>query len=110
MATSYGTVAVLGVIAVIGVATFSIRFSFVGLFGYVDAIPPRLQRGLRYVPAAVLAALVLPALVVFQPDGALEVDKLVAGAVAFGVAWRTEDILATMAAGMGAIWLLQLVV
>jgi branched-subunit amino acid transport protein len=109
MATSYDPVAVLAVIAVIGVATFAIRFSFIGLFGYVDEIPPRLQRGLRYVPAAVLAALVLPALVIVGPEGALEGDKLLAGAVAFGVAWRTEDILATMAAGMGAIWLLQLV-
>jgi branched-subunit amino acid transport protein len=107
MATSYGPAAILAVIAVIGVATFAIRFSFIGLFGYVDGIPSQLQRGLRYVPAAVLAALVLPSLVAFQPDGALEVDKLVAGAVAFGVAWRTEDILPTMAAGMGAIWLLQ---
>lgn len=108
MATSYGPVAILGVIAVVGAATFAIRYSFIGLFGYVDDIPPQFRRGLRYVPAAVLAALVLPSLVVVGPDGALAVDKLLAGVVALAVAWWREDILATIAAGMGAIWLLGL--
>jgi branched-subunit amino acid transport protein len=33
--------------------------------------------------------------------------ELVAGALAALVAWRTEDILATLVAGMGALWLLN---
>lgn len=107
MATSYTPIVILGVIAVVGVLTYAIRLSFIALFGRLDRIPPRLQRGLRYVPAAVLAALVLPALVEVGPDGAVAVDKLVAGGFALAVAWRTENILATMAAGMGAIWTLQ---
>jgi branched-subunit amino acid transport protein len=109
MATSYGPAAILGVILVVGVITFAIRLSFIGLFGYLEDIPGPVERALRYVPAAVLAALVLPSLLVFQPDGGLAVDKLLAGAVATGVAWRTENILATMAGGMAALWLVRLV-
>jgi len=108
MATSYGPAAILGVVVVIGLVTFAIRFSFIGLFGLLDEVPAGLERALQYVPAAVLAALVLPSLVVVQADGGVAVDKLVAGGVATAVAWRTENILATMAAGMAALWLVRL--
>jgi branched-subunit amino acid transport protein len=111
MTTSYGTVAILAVIAVIGVITFAIRLSFIGLFGRLDELPRTLERPLQYVPAAVLAALVLPAFVTIGPTaGSLAVDRLVAGGIAAGVAWRTEDVLATMVAGMGALWVVRLVV
>jgi branched-subunit amino acid transport protein len=106
VATSYAAPAIWGVILAIGVATYAIRFSFIALFGYLDEIPPRIRRPLRYVPAAVLAALVLPAFVTLDAGG-LAVDKLAAGAVAVLVAWRTESVFATMAAGMGALWALR---
>ncbi|WP_299265567.1 AzlD domain-containing protein [Halorientalis sp.] len=103
MATSYADPLVWGVILVIGVLTYAIRLSFIGLFGYLDEIPPRLERPLRYVPAAVLAALVLPAFVTLNAGG-LAVEKLVAGGLAAVVAWRTENVFATMAVGMGTLW------
>ncbi|SDF32988.1 AzlD domain-containing protein [Halorientalis regularis] len=109
MATSYADPLVWGVILVIGVLTFAIRLSFIGLFGYLDEIPPRLERPLRYVPAAVLAALVLPAFVTLEASG-LAADKLVAGGLAALVAWRTENVFATMAAGMGTLWLVRFLV
>jgi branched-subunit amino acid transport protein len=105
MATSYGDPVVWGIIAVVGVLTFALRLSFIALFGYLDEVPSGVERGLRYVPAAVLAALVLPAFVTVRPgSGALALDRLVAGGLAGAVAWRTENVLATMAAGMGALW------
>jgi branched-subunit amino acid transport protein len=105
MTTSYGPAAVMGTIGAIGAVTYAIRVSFIALFGRLDDIPPRVERALRYVPAAVLAALVAPALVTVQPDaGGLAVDRLAAGTVAAGVAWRTGDVLATMVAGMGMLW------
>lgn len=107
MPTSYGTGAILGVIVVVGVVTFAIRFSFIGLFGRVDEIPTILERALRYVPAAVLAALVLPSILVFPPGGGVAVDKLLAGGFATVVAWRTENILATLAVGMGSLWAIR---
>jgi branched-subunit amino acid transport protein len=110
MATSYTDPAVWGVIAVIGVLTYAIRLSFIALFGRLDEIPPRLERALRYVPAAVLAALVAPAFVTLQAEAGLAVDKLVAGGVAGAVAWRTENVFATMAAGMGTLWVVRFLV
>lgn len=91
--------------------TYALRVSFIALFGRLDDVPPRVERVLSYVPPAVLAALVLPELVL--SDGALAVslgnDRLLAGAIAAGVAWRTEDMLATVAVGMGVLYALSLV-
>lgn len=97
-----------GLILAVGIGTFALRFSFIGLSGRVDDVPPLAERALAFVPAAVLAALVAPALLVV--DGAVTVggnDRLLAGAFAAVVAWRTEDILATIVAGVGALLLLQ---
>lgn len=102
MVTSYADPVLWAVVVTIGVLTYAIRLSFVALFGYVEDIPRGVERALRYVPAAVLAALVLPAFVTL--DAGLAADKLVAGALAVAVAWYTEDALATMAVGMGALW------
>ena len=111
MATSYAGAVVWGLILVIGVLTFLIRLSFIGLFGYLDEIPPRVERGLRFVPAAVLAALVLPSFVTLEPGtGGLAADKLAAGVVAGGVAWRTESVFSTIGAGMATLWVVRFVV
>ena len=92
-----------------GVITFALRYSFIALAGRLE-LPPVLQRALRFVPAAVLSALVLPALV--YPGGELNLslgnDRLLAGLVALVVAWRTKSILPTLIVGMAALWLLQL--
>jgi branched-subunit amino acid transport protein len=107
--TSYGPAAIAGVIAVVGLLTFAIRFSFVGLVGWIDGLPPRLERSLRFVPAAVLAALVAPSVLVVDPASGLAVDKLLAGGVATAVAWRTEGLLTTLVAGMVTLWAAGLV-
>lgn len=110
MATSYAGVIVWSLIVVIGVLTFLIRLSFIGLFGYFDEIPPQIERTLRFVPAAVLAALVLPSFITLEPGaGGVAVDKLVAGGVAAVVAWRTEDVLATIGTGLVTLWVVRFV-
>jgi branched-subunit amino acid transport protein len=111
MSTSYANPVVWGVILVIGVVTYAIRLSFIALFSYVEEIPTDVKRGLRFVPAAVLAALVLPALVTTQPEtGDLATDRLIAGCLAGGVAWRTENVFATIGVGMAAFWTIRFVV
>lgn len=109
--TGHGYWTVWFVVVAIGVATFALRFSFIYLFGRVDEVPPRIQRALRYVPPAVFAALVAPALVTLDPDAgvlaSLANEQLAAGLVAGGVAWRTESLFWTIAAGMGALWLFR---
>lgn len=95
-------------VAVIGLGTYAIRFSFLLLFEWVDTVPARLETALQFVPAAVLAALVLPAVVVLDGSPALVGnDRLLAAGLASVVAWRTEDILATIVVGMVALVALQ---
>ena len=86
------------VIAVLGVATFLIRFAFLGLVGDRQ-MPPWLLRHLRYTGVAVLPGLVAP-LVVWPAatGGATDPARLIAAAVALGVgAWRRDVILAVAA-------------
>ncbi len=67
---------------------------------------------LRFVPVAVLSAII--ALEMFLPANQLDLSplhnpRLVAGAVAILVAWRTRSMLATFAVGMAVLWILQAV-
>jgi branched-subunit amino acid transport protein len=96
---------------VIGALTFGTRLSFIALLGRVT-MPAWLQRGLRFVPVAALTAIFAPALV--MPKGPLDLSlgnaRLFAGVLAIVVAWRTKNMLLTIAVGMAALLLLQLVV
>lgn len=86
-------------VALVGVGTLLLRASFLYLYEYLD-LPATVERGLELVPAAVLSALVAPA--VFAPEGSVAVlaPRPLAAAVAALVAWYTEDILATIVAGV----------
>ncbi|AUV84063.1 branched-chain amino acid ABC transporter permease [Salinigranum rubrum] len=110
--TTYGPASVWAVIVAVGVCTFGIRLSFIYLFGHVDAVPPRVTQALRYVPAAVLAALVVPAIVSIEPSlgETLTADRFLAGVVAALVAWYTEDVTATILVGLAALWVIRFVV
>ena len=70
---------------------------------------PLISRGLRFVPPAVLSAIILPELV--QPAGQLNLSlgnvRLLAGLLAMLVAWRTRNVLLTVGAGMVGLWILQ---
>lgn len=103
--------ALWAVLAVAGLGTYLLRLSFLALFERVDTVPPRLTTALRFVPAAVLAALVVPS-VVLAGDSATTVApaKVLAGAVAALVAWRTESVVWTLVAGMGVLAALRLLV
>ncbi|RPH62519.1 MAG: AzlD domain-containing protein [Chloroflexi bacterium] len=94
----------------IGLGTVLLRLSFIYLFGKIE-MPDWLRRALRFVPAAVLAALVFPALT--HPAGTLDISlhnvRLLAGLGGALVAWRTRNILWTIAVGMALLWILQFV-
>ena len=110
--TSTGTARIWIAILVIGVATYGFRLSFIHLFGRIDEVPPRVTRVLRYVPPAVLAALVVPDLLTVRPGvvATLTDERLIAGIAAGIVAWRTENVFATIAVGMVTLWLFRFVV
>ncbi|MFC5970426.1 AzlD domain-containing protein [Halomarina salina] len=101
------------VVLAAGLGTFAIRFSFLAVFERTGTVPPRLRRPLRYVPPAVFAALVVPALV-FGGEGsgaaAFTPLRLVAGSVAAVVAWRTESVLWTIVSGVLALVALEALV
>lgn len=91
------------------VGTYLLRVSFIAVFGRIESVPPRVEYVLGFVPAAVLAALVLPP--ILAPDGSVALtlgnDRLLAGSVAAVVAWYTENMLAVIAVGMGVLWTLS---
>lgn len=65
-------------------------------------LPPRMTRWLGYVPTAVLAAMLTPALLVGDRgiDISLENTFLWAGLAAVGFAWKTRSFFGTVALGM----------
>jgi branched-subunit amino acid transport protein len=101
----------LPALALAGLLTFATRLSFIALLGRVET-PPLLSRALRYVPPAVLSAIVFPELLLKEGkvDVTLHNQRLLAGLLAVLVAWRTRSVLLTIGVGMGALWLLQLAV
>lgn len=98
-------------VVVLGLGTFALRYSFFGLRDRVEAFPPTVERSLAYVPAAVLGALIFPALFVLDGTvaGVVNPHALAAG-VAAVVAWRTRSMLATIATGMVVLWVVTYLV
>lgn len=94
-------------IVLAGIGTFAMRASFLVFAHRLADVPPQVQRLLRQIPPAALAAIVLPALL--RPDGQLDVTqpRLVAGLAAAAVAWRTRNIALTLAVGMGVVMAIE---
>ncbi len=107
--TSMSTTTIWLIMLAIGVGTFLMRLSFIHLAGRLP-MPTRLQKAMRFVPAAVLAALVAPAILRWTPGGAPlafdDLPRLAAGLTATVVAWTTRSVLATLGTGMGLLWAL----
>ena len=97
------------VILAVGALNFMSRASFIALFSRWP-MPPLVARALRFVPVAMLTAIVVPP-VFFRAAGAadpgLDNAKLLAALVAAAVAWRTRSVTATIAVGMATLWLTQ---
>lgn len=96
-------------ILLLTVATILTRSSFFLLGGAVK-LPPRVQHALRYAPAAALAAIVAPDLVL--SGGALSLSwmnpKLMAGIGAIAFFVTTRHLLGTIIVGMALFSLLRL--
>lgn len=95
-------------IAGAGLLTFLLRWSFLAM-GDEHTLPGWVMRGLRFVPAAVLSALVAPGLLI--PHGELSFvwpnEKLIAGVVAMVVASRTRGVIWTLVSGFAVFWALR---
>ncbi len=91
-----------------GLLTFGTRVSFFLLMERMRP-PEWFLRALRFVPVAVLSAIILPELATRNGTLAFNLDnpQLFAGALAALVAWRTRNVLVTLLAGMAALLILQ---
>ena len=94
------------VTAVLGIGTYLIRFSFLGLLGGRQ-LPGWLLTHLRYVGVAVLPALVTP-MILWPASQAGQFDplRMIAATAALAAGWRFGVIWAIFS-GMGSLWLLQ---
>jgi branched-subunit amino acid transport protein len=96
------------VILAVGAINYASRLSFIAFFAR-RSMPPLLARALRYVPPAMLMALIVP-MVVARGVGIETINPRIPAAIIAGaVAWRTRSTLKTMFAGMASLWLLQAV-
>ena len=89
--------------------TFLIRYPVLALVGKID-MPKRVLDALRYVAPSVLAAIVIPVVLlpnnrpIQQPADAI---PLVATLLAALVMWRSKNLLATIIIGMAAFLILR---
>lgn len=95
------------IIVGMALATYAIRLApFLALERVT--LPDKVVRALRFVPIAVFTAIVVPELV--RPAGVLTLSldnvRLIAGVIAFAVAWLTRNAIATLFVGMACLWLL----
>ncbi|HMN60348.1 MAG TPA: AzlD domain-containing protein, partial [Anaerolinea sp.] len=97
-----------GIMVLGGLITYLTRLSFIWLFERL-AVPRLLQRGLRFVPPAVLTVIIFQELLI--RDGSLSIGldntRLLAGILATLVAWRTRNALLTILSGMLALFILK---
>ena len=96
---SYSDATIWAIIAILGIGTYLIRFSFLGLVGD-RKMPDWVLRHLRYTPVAILPGLVAP--LVFWPKatgGDPDPVRFAAAGSTVVVAWWTKNMLAGAAAG-----------
>jgi branched-subunit amino acid transport protein len=96
-----------GLIAGMTLVTFGVRYPVLALVSRIP-LPPVVLRALKYVPPAVLTAIILPP--VLMPNGdslnlQLSNAPLFASIVAVVVAWRSRNLLLTIVIGMLSLWL-----
>ena len=105
--TGWSDATIWMIIVALGVGTFTIRFSFLGLLGDRE-LPDWLLRHLRYTAVAILPALVTP--MVLWPNatgGQTDPARLTAAILALAVGYWTKNAIATIATGLAVLFVLQ---
>ncbi len=90
-----------------GIITYVIRLSLLGVWERVE-LTAVTHRALKYVPIAVLSAIIMPEMLL--PGGTLDLSwgngRLIAGLIAIAVAWKSQDAFWPVVVGMIVLWLL----
>jgi len=102
------TAALLALLVVIGLVTFVYRYAMIGLFAK-RSLPGWLHALCRHIAPASFAALTAGELFIHGGEVvlALAAPKPWAALVAALVAWRTGNVLATIGAGMAALYVFK---
>ena len=96
-----------GIIVALGIGTFLIRFSFLGLLGGRD-LPPWLLRHLRYTAVGVMPALIAPLILWPQATGgAPDPARMAAAAAALAVGVLTKNVILSIFSGMATLYVLM---
>jgi branched-subunit amino acid transport protein len=101
---SLGAGQIWTIIVLLGIGTYLIRFSFLGIIGS-RPLPPLVLRLLRYTPVAVIPGLVAPQ--VLWPaatGGSPDPARMLAALVTLGVGWWTRSFFPAMAAGAATLF------
>ena len=95
--TGFEVLMVAGMMAV----TFGVRYPVLALVSKLS-LPPMVLDALKFIPPAVLTAIIVPA--VLMPAGRLDIgidNAYLLAAVAAGlISWRTNNLLLTIVLGM----------
>ena len=94
-----------GIIAGLGIGTFLIRFSFLGIIGDRE-LPEWVLRHLRYTPVSVLPALIAP--LVLWPEatgGDPDLARVLAAAATLLLGVTTKNVLLAIFGGAGTLYL-----
>jgi len=85
--------------------TFATRYPVIAVLSKVP-LPDPVFRALRYVPPAVLTAIILPAVLLQDSEMTLTYlnSSLVASLAAVIISWRTKNLLLTIVLGMLVFW------
>ncbi len=105
--TGWSPAAIWTVVIGLGIGTFAIRYSFLGLLGNRD-LPEWVLRHLRYTAVGILPALITP--MVLWPDateGQTDPARLAAALVALFAGYLTKNAIVTIVSGLGTLFLLQ---
>ncbi len=94
-------------VVVVGALNYLSRLSFIAFFARRE-MPPLLERALKFVPAAMLTAVIVPMIATpsLAPSGDA-MPRIAAAVVAGAIAWRLRSDVATIAGGMLALWALK---
>lgn len=107
---TYSTAEIWFIIAAMGVGTFAIRYSFLGLIGRKQ-LPEWVLRHLRYTPAAILPGLVAP--LILWPDatgGEPDAARLLAAFATAVVAYLCKGPVRAIAVGALVLYGAQFVI
>ena len=97
-------------LTILGMALVTYATRVTAVLALRGEVVPWLRRWLGYVPVAVFTALIVPQLLL-RAGGDTRVfalgPALPAGVLGALVAWRTGNVLLTIAAGLGVFWILR---